>query len=567
MTLACAVRSDSSSSASNPFLPELSSKISDYVMQNPISPCFNSRGVVSHVLIDDRDFAVRRYGLDGMSSVEFRRIREEVRRVKGELRHPNILPYLHVFAVNDYNGEKGFLDPGPQIWIVTPMCDQGSALDLLSFYPEGLPEKAISYIGQNVLRALAYIHEKGYVHRAEEVRRVKGELRHPNILPYLHVFAVNDYNGEKGFLDPGPQIWIVTPMCDQGSALDLLSFYPEGLPEKAISYIGQNVLRALAYIHEKGYVHRAVKASHVLLCSDGRVLLTGLRCCVSYKDPRLGEYGEFARSVSQDPEFSGFCIDTGSTKIWRSAGLVHHYPCDDATSLLPWMAPEILEQSMEGYGTSSDIYSFGILCCELGNGEAPYVGLGLTMLLLEKLRGSPPYLLDASTFAPGNQAGNKDSGVGDSVACSETAGASSNMVSVLAQEAVYRQRGLSASFHDVTDRCLFRNPGDRPTAVELLDNYPFLHPGFLSSSQRAGSSTSLLNKCRAVSSVSVSSRVDVKFGMPEDLVKVFKSAAGLSERVRRRNHSGASKDQEPTMSVKLTAGNVPGSEDFTWDFS
>jgi hypothetical protein len=57
--------------------------------------------------------------------------------------------------------------------------------------------------------------------------------------------------------------------------------------------------------------------------------------------------------------------------------------------------------------------------------------MGLSMLLLEKLRGASPYLLDCTTFSGGSEV-NKDSGVGESVECSD-AGASSNMVSVLAQ--------------------------------------------------------------------------------------------------------------------------------------
>ncbi len=125
-------------------------------------------------------------------------------------------------------------------------------------------------------RSLSFSLSLSFSSSAHSPQPGRAELRHPNILPYLSVFTVDDSQGELGLLEPGPQLWILTPLCDQGSAFDLLSYFPEGLPERAISYIVRAVVEALSYMHSKGgYIHRAVKASHVLLCSDGRVLLTG----------------------------------------------------------------------------------------------------------------------------------------------------------------------------------------------------------------------------------------------------------------------------------------------------
>jgi hypothetical protein len=61
-----------------------SSDPSLFRLQKPISPCFNSRGLVSHVVADDdKDYVVRRYALDEMTAVEFRRVRVRSRIIDG----------------------------------------------------------------------------------------------------------------------------------------------------------------------------------------------------------------------------------------------------------------------------------------------------------------------------------------------------------------------------------------------------------------------------------------------------------------------------------------------------
>lgn len=73
--------------------------------------------------------------------------------------------------------------------------------------------------------------------------------------------------------------------------------------------------------------------------------------------------------------------------------MVHDYPTT-AKDNINWYAPELLEQNLCGYNAKTDIYGIGILCCELANGTVPFEPLSPTELLLDKLTGYIPRLLD-----------------------------------------------------------------------------------------------------------------------------------------------------------------------------
>lgn len=237
------------------------------------------------------------------------------------------------------------------------------------------------------------------------------QLQHPNILPYFSTFVA------------GPDVCVVSPLQAFGSCKSLInSHFPEGLPEIAVIYILKDVLEAICYLHKKGYIHRAIKASHILISDSGRACLTGLR----YACP---------------------IIDNGK---WQKQ--IHSFPLTTQPNL-NWLSPELLEQNLKGYNQKSDIYSVGMVCCELANGKEPFSGVATTLMLIEKVRGCAPGLLDCNTIPLNSDESNcpGDYDIPMSLA----------------------NRNFSKELHDFCYICLERDPDDRPTATQLLSHLVF----------------------------------------------------------------------------------------------
>ncbi|XP_037742846.1 STE20-related kinase adapter protein alpha isoform X5 [Chelonia mydas] len=254
----------------------------------------------------------------------------------------------------------------------------------------------------------------------EMVTFLQGELHvsklfnHPNIVPYKATFIADN------------ELWVVTSFMAYGSAKDLIcTHFMDGMSELAIAYILQGVLKALDYIHHMGYVHRSVKASHILISVDGKVYLSGLRSNLS-----MINHGQRLRVVHDFPKYS--------------------------IKVLPWLSPEVLQQNLQGYDAKSDIYSVGITACELANGHVPFKDMPATQMLLEKLNGTVPCLLDTTTI-PAEELTMKtsrscaNSGIGEGMAVSNVRAA--NGESTLHPY----HRTFSPHFHHFVEQCLQRN--------------------------------------------------------------------------------------------------------------
>lgn len=265
------------------------------------------------------------------------------------------------------------------------------------------------------------------------VAYLQGELHvsklfhHSSILPYRTIFIAEN------------ELWVVTPFMAYGSARDLIStHFTDGMNELAIAYILLGMLKALEYIHHMGYVHRSVKASHVLISADGQVCMSGLRSIFS-----LIRHGQRARVVHDFPQYS--------------------------VKVLPWFSPEVLQQNLQGYDFRSDIYSLGITACELANGHVPFKDMPATQMLLEKLNGTVPCLLDTTTIPPEELTMKPSRSGADSGICEGPGGAQHpNGEPSSSTTSHPYSRTFSPHFHAFVELCLQRDPERRPSATSLI---------------------------------------------------------------------------------------------------
>lgn len=103
------------------------------------------------------------------------------------------------------------------------------------------------------------------------------------------------------------------------------------LSESHIAYVLHQTLRALEYLHSEHRVHRDIKAANILVSRQGAIKLTD-----------FGVTGELS----------------GTLGYRRRTFVGTPY----------WMAPEVIENSEDGYGESADVWSLGITAIEVGAG-------------------------------------------------------------------------------------------------------------------------------------------------------------------------------------------------------
>ena len=126
-------------------------------------------------------------------------------------------------------------------------------------------------------------------------------------------------------------LWLVFEYCSSGSLIDLMLSMERTFSEVEVATIMEMVLKGLVSIHSKNIVHRNIKGSNILLSENGYAKLTnfGMGALLS---------GEKYRKHKKGSPY--------------------------------WMSPQVASNSK--YDFKTDIWSLGITCIELIEGEPPF---------------------------------------------------------------------------------------------------------------------------------------------------------------------------------------------------
>eukprot|EP01120_Amphizonella_sp_Union-15-10_P016662 TRINITY_DN8909_c0_g1_i1.p1 TRINITY_DN8909_c0_g1~~TRINITY_DN8909_c0_g1_i1.p1 ORF type:complete len:488 (+),score=82.28 TRINITY_DN8909_c0_g1_i1:119-1582(+) len=176
-----------------------------------------------------------------------------------------------------------------------------------------------------------------------EIDIMKKSSKHPNIVAYYDSFVAEDGT-----------CWVIMEYMNRGCLTDLLE-NQGGLNEDAIAYVSFELLKALRFLHSRNRIHRDIKSDNVLIKSNGAVKIT--------------DFGYAAQMLEKNEK--------------RTTVVGTPY----------WMAPEMIDG--QDYGVEVDIWSLGITCVEMAEGEPPYLDVNpMKALVLISTQGIPPLKSD-----------------------------------------------------------------------------------------------------------------------------------------------------------------------------
>jgi serine/threonine protein kinase len=175
--------------------------------------------------------------------------------------------------------------------------------------------------------------------RFEQEEKIGCKLDHPSLLKFM------DLNGSKS------RPYIVTEYL-RGCTLSHLLHRISPLPEKDALKFASLVCEALQYLHEHGVVHRDMKPSNVMICSDGTL--------------RIMDFGISQMSESRRMTFVGFTPAMGTPD---------------------YIAPEQIRGRRGDQRT--DIYSLGAMLYEMLTGTPPFDGDDPFVIMNTRISGDP----------------------------------------------------------------------------------------------------------------------------------------------------------------------------------
>lgn len=172
----------------------------------------------------------------------------------------------------------------------------------------------------------------------ESVMRARREASiqviHENIVRMYGFVETTDSDGR-------PKYHVISEYLE-GKTLDKLILENGILPQAEAIKIVKNVLSALYMLHSRGYIHRDIDPSNIMMCNDGKVKIIDFGIA-----KQILEYHDEFKQGTQEGKFIG---------------------------KINYASPEQAEGKHWITNATSDIYSTGILLFELLTGNLPFTG-------------------------------------------------------------------------------------------------------------------------------------------------------------------------------------------------
>lgn len=193
------------------------------------------------------------------------------------------------------------------------------------------------------------------IFKREDVEMLRRFMREAELMASwqdsLEHHLVPIFNYGTGELDKLIHYFIVMPYMEGGTLRARIRRGPLSLAEACHAI--QDVANALDFIHRQGIIHRDIKASNVLIHSDGNYFLT----------------------------------DFGIARITGDA--THLTTTGNVLGTVDYVAPELFELDRKA-DARSDLYSLGVLLYEMVMGRLPFVAENQIALVSMHIQRRPP---------------------------------------------------------------------------------------------------------------------------------------------------------------------------------
>ena len=180
---------------------------------------------------------------------------------------------------------------------------------------------------------------------------ILAQLRHPNVVLYL------------GASTALPNVFVVTEWCERGSLSEML--YDRSVPMSAAMRISLALQTAqgMCYLHtpRRGIIHRDLKSHNLLVTRDFTVKVADFGLTIKSSNAVV-------EATKEDDESGGKASSSDGPHAVGSGSKTGAFYGVQGTP--QFMAPEVLEG--QRYNGSVDVYSFGIVLCELAARILPY---------------------------------------------------------------------------------------------------------------------------------------------------------------------------------------------------